>query len=553
MAQYGRIFMVSSRSVRPNSLVLCNLSAGFCNFVDSPELPHWFKYPESQKNYVDSDDFVLLSKLEFLEDSGTSWKADNCRLDYRRASHDKDDIDVDKICRILKLNFTSVEAVVEAFDGCNVNISEDLVNKIFKRYSNDWISAFGFFMWATMQVGYKHSPDSYDMMVDILGKSKEFEVMWRLVDDMVRLGGLVSLATITKVMRRLAGAGRWGDAITTFKRIDSFGIKKDTVAMNILLDTLCKERSVKHARDAFMEVKNEVPPNASSFNTLIHGWCKAQKLEEARRTMEEMVEFGFHPCVVTYTSLIEAYCLEKNFRMVDKILVEMRAHGCHPNVVTYTIIMHSLGKAKEIQEAFMVYEKMKADGCTPDTSFYNSLIYILCKVGRLRDANDIYEEMHKNGITPDITTFNTLISAACNHSQVENALKLLFSMQEIYCKPNIKTYSPLLKLCCKMKWVKILLYLLGHMFKQDISLDLSIYGLLVRGLCRNGKIVQSCLFFEEMVLKGFTPQQHTYNILIKELQRMNMDRAKMKIQKYMLQAESMKLPSFHPVDKHCSQ
>ncbi|URD73652.1 PPR repeat [Musa troglodytarum] len=481
MTRCGRVLMVPC-TARQKSSVLYSLFSGFCNSADLPELPDWFRYPQGQQNFVDSDDdFVLPTKLEFLEDSGCSLNAHDWRLDYRRGSHDIDDgdSDLETICSILKSNFTSVEAVFQALNGFNVHVSDDLVDKILKRFSDDWIQSFGFFMWADTQVGYKHSPHSCDMMVDILGKLKQFNVMCRLVDEMVRLGGLVSLATMTKVMRRLAGAGRWNDAIRTFHRIESFGVKKDTIAMNVLLDTLCKERSVEHARDAFLELRIEVRPNASSFNTLIHGWCKARKLEEARRAMEEMREFGFSPCVITYTSLIEAYCLEKNFRMVDAILDEMRVHGCRPNVVTYTIIMHSLGKAKEIQEALMIYDKMKADGCAPDTSFYNSLIYILGKAGRSRDANDIYEEMCKNGISPDVTTFNTLISAACDHSQEENALKLLFSMQEVHCKPNIKSYTPLLKLCCKRKWVKILMYLLGHMFKKDISLDLSTYGLLV--------------------------------------------------------------------------
>ncbi|KAG6514537.1 hypothetical protein ZIOFF_024900 [Zingiber officinale] len=378
------------------------------------------------------------------------------------------------------------EDLFQAFVGCNVEISEALINTILKRFSNDWFPAFGFFRWAGARASFKHSSISYDMMVDILGKSKQFDVMWSLVNEMVCLGGLVSLTTMTKVMRRLAGAGRCGDAIKTFKSIESFGVRKDTIYINALLDTLCKEKSVKHARDAFLELRDEVQPNASSFNILIHGWSKARKIEEDIRIIEEMREFGYTPCVITFTSLVEGYCLEKNIRMASAILNEMRGHGCQPNVATYTIIMHSLAKAKEIQEALLVFEMMKDAGCAPDTSFYNSLIFLMGKSGKLRDAHHIFEQMRKNGILPDVTTFNTLISASCDYSEAENALKLVFSMQEFDCKPDIKTYTPLLKLCCKWKWVGVLLYLLGHMFKKDISLDSSTYNLL------------ACLDFAEM-------------------------------------------------------
>ncbi|KAG1334012.1 pentatricopeptide repeat-containing protein, mitochondrial [Cocos nucifera] len=535
-------------AINQRRLIRYELFNRFCTY--SPELPDWFKFPQGEQSCVNSnDDFVLPTKLEFLED-GASNRTHDCRTDVRVVSHDGKDVNLDDISRILKSKFTSPEAVFVALDHCSVKISEGLVNTVLRRFSNDWVPAFGFFIWADTQVGYKHSSDSYDVMVDILGKSKQFDVMWGLIDEMVRLGGLVSLTTMTKVMRRLAGACRWNEAIKTFHDIEQFGVKKDTLAMNNLLDTLCKERSIKHAIHVFLELRNEIPPNASSFNVIIHGWCKARKLEEAWQTMKEMRKFGFNPCVITYTSLIEAYCMEKDFRMVDAILDEMHTHGCPPNIVTYTIIMHALGKAKETHEALKVFDKMKKDGCTPDTSFYNSLIYIVGRAGRLCDANDIYEEMCKNGISPNVNTYNTLISAACDHSQEESALKLLLKMEESSCKPNIKTYVPLLKLCCKRKWTKILLYLLAHMFKKDISLDLSTYTLLVHGLCQNGKLDQASLFLEEMVSKGFIPKEHTYNIMIRALERGNMERAKAKVQQLMVQAQSMKQSSHHFVAKH---
>ncbi|KAG6514535.1 hypothetical protein ZIOFF_024898 [Zingiber officinale] len=370
MARGGRFFLISSFTVRQRISLSCSL---YRNLTDSPELLDWFRHPHDQHNYVDADDFVLQTKLEFLEASDSKRKTTNSRLDYRKEPSNIDDNDVDKICKVLRLNFTSFEDLFQTFVGCNVEISEALINMILKRFSNDWFPAFDFFRWAGARASFKHSSISYDMMVDSLGKLKQFDVMW-------------------------------GDAIKTFKSIESFDVRRDTIAINALLDTLCREKSVKHARDAFLELRDEVQPNASSFNILIHGWSKARKIEEPIRMIEEMREFGYTPC--------------------------MRGHGCQPNVVTYTIIMHSLAKAKEIQEALLS--------------------------GKLRDAHHIFEQMCKNDILLDVTTFNTLISASCDYSDAENALKLVFAMQEFDCKPDIKTYTPLLKLCCKWKWMRVL-------------------------------------------------------------------------------------------------
>ncbi|KAM0870019.1 hypothetical protein ACQ4PT_040303 [Festuca glaucescens] len=545
MRRCCQVILSPMRKHRPhkgNHVVSCFCTAGF-------GLPDWFRNPKKDGGSFDddddNDDFVLPITYDSVEErshGGSSRPLSILPGCSTPASHEDAEFeaDVDEVSRILSSRFASPEAIVIAMDCCPVRVSGRMVDKILRRFSSDWVAAFGFFMWAGAQEGYCHAADSYDLMVDILGKFKQFDLMWGLVSQMGEIGGLVSLATMTKVMRRLAGASRWTDAIEAFNKMDRFGVVKDTKAMNVLLDTLCKERSVKRARGVFQELRGTVPPDEGSFNTLVHGWCKARMLNEARDVMKEMEEHGFSPSVITYTSLIEAYCMEKDFQTVYAILNTMRTKGCPPNVITYTIVMHALGKAGRTQEALDVFDKVKRDGCAPDASFYNSLIYILGRAGRLEDANSMVDEMCRTGVPPNVATFNTLISAACDHSQAENALKLLVKMEVQSCKPDIKTYTPLLKLCCKRQWMKMLLFLICHMFKKDITPDFSTYTLLVSWLCRNGKPAQSCLFLEEMVLKGFMPKQETFDLVMEKLDKGNLHSAKKKVQLLIVQAAAAK-------------
>ncbi|KAL6894075.1 hypothetical protein ACP4OV_008173 [Aristida adscensionis] len=542
----------------------CFTAAGF-------DLPDWFRNPKDDGRRAGfdgdndddgDDDFVLPEKSDFLEErsgGGSSGGGGSKPLSLHAvasapASHEDAEFeaDVDEVSRLLSSRFASPEAIVIAMDCCPVRVSARLVDKILHRFSNDWVAAFGFFMWAGEQEGYCHRADSYDIMVDILGKFKQFDLMCGLISQMYEVGGLVSLSTMTKVMRRLCKASLWSGAIDAFHKMDKVGVAKDTKAMNVLLDALCKERSVKRARSAFEALMGTIPPDESSFNTLVHGWCKARMLKEARETMKEMEEYGFSPSVITYTSLVEAYCVEKDFQTVYSILDEMRMKGCPPNIITYTIVMHALGKAGRTQEALDAFDKVKQDGCAPDVSFYNSLIFILGRAGRLQDAKFVAEEMQRTGIPPNLTTFNTLISASCDHSQAENALKLLVKMEEQSCKPDIKTYTPLLKLCCRKQWVKTLLFLICHMFRKDITPDFSTYTLLVSWLCRNGRPAQSCLFLEEMVLKGFAPKQETFDLVLDKLDKRNMHKAKRKIQLLMVQVAARRstAPSYRDNDAY---
>ncbi|KAK7345937.1 hypothetical protein VNO77_16553 [Canavalia gladiata] len=498
---------------------------------ESPELPAWVKFSDNPipPNAVSDDDFVIPSLAHWVDTHMLSAKPI-----FATQTLNKNKLDhVEAISKILKESYSSAELVAPALDGHGFQISNSFVDQVLKRFSNDWITAFGFFEWAKSQTGYTHSSQQYNLMVDILGKSKKFDLVWELVEEMAQIEGYVTLDTMVRVMRRLAKARKHQDAIEAFRRMGEFGVKKDTAGLNAIVDALVKGDSVEHAHNVLLEFKSSIPLNSHSFNVLMHGWCKARNFDKARKVMEDMKEHGFSPDVFSYTTFIEAYCHEKDFRKVDEVLEEMRGNGCTPNAVTYTIVMLALGKAGQLKEALEVYEKMKNDGCAPDTPFYSSMIFILGKAGRLNDACQVFEDMPKQGVVPDVMTYNTMISTACAHSREETALRLLKEMEDGSCKPNVETYHPLLKMCCRKKRMKVLKFLLDHMLKSNISLDVGTYSLLVHGLCNSGKLEHACSFFEEMVLQGLIPKRNTLKLLVENLESKSMLKEKEHVEKLM--------------------
>ncbi|OVA20466.1 Pentatricopeptide repeat [Macleaya cordata] len=418
-----------------------------------------------------------------------------------------------------------LQSLLQDRSCCSIYLSSYLVERLLQRFEDDWKSALGFFRWAGTRTDYAHTPEAYDKVVDILGKSKQMERMCLLVEEM-RERNYVTLKTIAKLMRRLAGAGRYKDAIKMFDDLGTFGLEKDTESMNLLLDTLCKEKRVELAREVFLELKKHISPNAHSFNIFIHGWCKFNRVDEAHWTIQEMKGHGCRPCVISYSTIIQAYCNQSNFRKVYELLDEMQIQGCPPNVVTYTTLMHSLAKSEEFEEALQIYERMKLVGCKPDTLFYNSLIHVLGRAGRLKDAAHVFEvEMPMNNIAPNSSTYNTMISMFCHHSQEQNALNVLKEMEKsTFCKPDLQTYNPLLKLCFRTgKTDSNLSTLLDDMInKHYLGLDLSTSTLLIHGLSRANKCERAYTIFEEMIRQEITPRYQTCRLLLDEVKQKNM-------------------------------
>lgn len=420
-------------------------------------------------------------------------------------------------------------------------ITDELINRLLHRLKDDWKSALGVFRWAELHRGYKPLPNLYDKVVDTLGRMKQMEKMCAFVDEM-NMAHLVSLSTIAKVMRRFAGAGEWEDAVRIFDELEKFGLQKNTESMNLLFDTLCKEKKVGQAREIFLKLKSHIPPDAHTFNIFIHGWCKINRVEEAHWTIEEMKGHGFRPTVISYSTIIQFYCHQFNFSRVYELLDEMKDQKCTPNVVTFTTIMHSLTKSGALEESLRIIDRMKSVGCKADTLFYNAFLYTLGRAGRISDAIHVFKvEMPQMGVAPSTSTYNTMISMLCQQEREELALEFLRDMEKsTYCKPEVQTYFPLLKACFKggNKDDRLSMLLDEMSSKHHLSFDLSTYALLVHGLCKVNKPEEAYNYFTKMIAQDITPRYVTCRLLLDELRQNKKHDAATRVEDFMKKMKS---------------
>ncbi|KAG0491137.1 hypothetical protein HPP92_008000 [Vanilla planifolia] len=429
---------------------------------------------------------------------------------------------------ILNVQNRSVNNIIQALQSnyfCQqMQLGTVLVDSLLQKFGDDWKSALAFFQWAGSRPGYRHTSCTYDKMVDLLGKMKQMDQMWDLVEKM-RTGGFMTLETVAKIMRRLAGARRWREAIRFFDDLERLGFEKDTKSMNLLLDTLCKERKVELAREIFIELKAHIPVDAYTFNIFVHGWCIVQRIEEALWTTQEMKGYGFHPSVITYSSILKAYCNQSNFCKVYELLDQMVAEGCPPNAVTYTIVIKSLARSHDVEDVLNVVNRMKSSGCSPDTRFYNTLINILGNAGRLDDALHIFDGvMELNGVCRDLSSYNIMISLFCQHDKEQEAIHVLNEMKGSSCKPVLQTYYPLLKLCFRARKLHLLKSLLSDItIKHHLSLDLDAYTLLIHGLCVAGNVEWAYSLFTEMIDLEIVPRIRTCRLIMDLAVQKNMN------------------------------
>lgn len=115
-------------------------------------------------------------------------------------------------------------------------------------------------------------------------------------------------STFLTLIRRLICAGLTRQAVRAFHDIDAFSETKTTPQdFCVLLDTLCKYGHVRLAVEVFNKNKHTFPPTVKMYTVLIYGWCKIGRIKTAQSFLNEMIDKGIEPNVVTYNVLLMGF------------------------------------------------------------------------------------------------------------------------------------------------------------------------------------------------------------------------------------------------------
>ncbi|KAJ8430337.1 hypothetical protein Cgig2_008430 [Carnegiea gigantea] len=221
-------------------------------------------------------------------------------------------------------------------------------------------------------------------MVDILGKLRNFELMWALTEEMHELGGLVSIGTMTKIMRRLSGALKY----KAFEKFERFGLVKDISALNILMDTLKDFRKVDEILDE-MQPKG-CPPNVVSYIVVMLALGKAKDINGSLEFWDRMKRNGCILDANLYNALI--YILSKSRRFKD---------ACD--------LFKDMSKENRMKVLNYLLQDMFRKNVSIDLATYNLLVTALCKNGKLEHACSFFEHVILKGKVPRDSTYKMLV------------------------------------------------------------------------------------------------------------------------------------------------
>lgn len=140
------------------------------------------------------------------------------------------------------------------------------------------------------------------------------------------------------------------------------------------------------------------------------------------------------------------------------------------------------------------------------------------KLGIAKQFTAIWEhldEMQRLSCSANGTTFSIIIKYYGKAGFLEEAWATIDKARKFNCKPDIHMYTTLVMVLFEAKKVKKANQLVCSLKQNGFVLDTHLKSIIIRGLCKNGKLKEAQMFLNQMLdHEGCTPDVFTYNAVL---------------------------------------
>ncbi|CAL9066300.1 pentatricopeptide repeat-containing protein At3g18020-like [Musa acuminata AAA Group] len=350
---------------------------------------------------------------------------------------------------------------------------------------------------------------AYGQMMDSLCRVGKYHGASRIVYIMRKRGFIPGMASYNHIVHGLSKEKGCMRAYQLFKEGTEFGYSPSESTYKVLVEGLCREKDINKAQDVaefvlqrdavdrtriyniFLSalrladnpseqlnvlvsmLQKQCQPDVVTLNTVIHGFCKIGKVDEAKRILDDMLNGNIsEPDVVTFTTIIRGLLdVGRPEESLDVLRNTMPAHKCAPSVVTYNVVLQGLTKLRKVDEAMRLFYDMIDKGFAADSTTYTVVVEGLCSVGRLAEAKRIWDDIIWPSQIHDHYVYGAILRGLCCSGKLAQACDFLYELVDCGVDPGIVNYNIVIDCACRMGLKKEAYQIVGEMRKNGVRPD----------------------------------------------------------------------------------
>ncbi|KAK4766101.1 hypothetical protein SAY87_007743 [Trapa incisa] len=303
---------------------------------------------------------------------------------------------------------------------------------------------YKFFIWSGAHENYKHTANSYHLMMEIFADCDEFKAMWRLLDEMIEKGFPTTARTFNILICTCGEAGLAKRVVERFIKSKTFNFRPFKHSYNAILHCLVAPRQYRLIEWVYQQMlADSHSPDILTYNIVMVANYRLGKLDRFHRLLNEMDAQGFSPDFHTYNILLHVLGKGDKPLAALNLLNHMNEVGLAPSILHFTTLMDGLSRAGNMDACSYFFNEMIKKGCIPDVVCYTVMITGYIAAGELEKAKKLFNEMILKGQLPNVFTYNSMIRGFCMAGRFSEACSLFKEMEERGCNPNFIVYSTL--------------------------------------------------------------------------------------------------------------
>ncbi|KAG4385328.1 hypothetical protein AAZX31_12G068100 [Glycine max] len=288
---------------------------------------------------------------------------------------------------------------------------EELCNVIARQ--NDPLVCLELFHWASQQPRFRHDVSTFHITIKKLGAAKMYQEMDDIVNQLLAVPLIGSEALFNMVIYYFTQARKLTRAVNVFKHMKSRRnlncfFRPSIRTYNILFAAFLGRGSNSYINHVYMEtirclfrqmVKDGIKPDIFSLNSMIKGYVLSLHVNDALRIFHQMgVIYDCPPNALTYDCLIHGLCAQGRTNNAKELYSEMKTKGFVPSSKSYNSLVNSLALGGEIEEAVNYLWEMTDKQRSADFITYKTVLDEICRRGTVQEGTRFLQELQEKDL-----------------------------------------------------------------------------------------------------------------------------------------------------------
>ncbi|KAK6942009.1 Pentatricopeptide repeat [Dillenia turbinata] len=358
----------------------------------------------------------------------------------------------------------------------------------------------------------------YATLIDGACRKGDLDCAFHILEDMEDNGISPSIVTYNSIINGLCKVGRTFEAdeiakqktadlvtyttllhgfteeenltgiLETKRSLEEAGLQLDVVVCNVLIKALFLVGAFENVYGLYKRMPEmEVVPNSVTYFTLIKGFCKSGRIDEALEIFDDFRKTPISSAE-SYNCIIHALCRKNMVGMAVEVFVEMCEKGSATDIHSCKVLIKAIFEELGVRGVLDFIERLEEVEHEMCTVVCNDAISFLCKRGFTEAACQIYIMTQRKELPVTSEVYFSILEALLDDgdSSVMQPLLSIFVKEYGLVEPLVRKI--LVHYLCMSDSPNVL-WFLDKMEENRSSVQIS--GTDLRQFIKNGRILDA--------------------------------------------------------------